>query len=88
MFLPPKRIDLKVSFFQKYWEIRTFVQIYHCLPFIIYYCIDIIWMLASFFTNLPVNKAYTTCYLIYRVDLGYIWSLNSDLRKHSVLDIY
>ena len=38
-------------------------------------------------TILPVKKSDTVCYLIYCVDLGYIWSLKSDLSRHAVLDI-
>ena len=35
----------------------------------------------------PVEKEDTIYYLNYCVDLGNIWSLNSDLSRHTVLDI-
>ena len=36
-------------FYLSQYCLRTFFQIYHCLPFLIYYCIVIIWMLAGFY---------------------------------------
>ena len=50
---------------------------------------------VRYFTNMhlgflmiwTVKKIDTTCNIIYCVDLVYIWSLKSDLRRHTVLDI-
>ena len=50
---------------------------------------------VSYFTNiycvflydLTSEKTDTTCELIYCVDLGFIWLLNSDLSIYTVLDI-
>ena len=41
----------------------------------------------GFFKNWPVNKEDTMCKIIYSVDKGYIWWLNSDEIRHVVLDI-
>ena len=40
---------------------------------------------SHYFILWPVNKSYTKCQLIYRVDLWYICSLRSDLSRHYVL---
>ena len=44
-------------------------------------------MILVCFTIWMVNKAGNICYSIYWFHLGYIWSLCSDLSRHSVLPI-
>ena len=42
---------------------------------------------SVFWNDLTSKKPDTICFLIYCVDLGYIWSLKSDLIRNSVLAI-
>ena len=61
---------------------------------VIYECLNMTHCVRCFtkihldcFMILPVTKSDTMSELIYCVDCGYIWSLKSDLIKHSLLGI-
>ena len=61
-----------------------------CLSFCAWHCTmtGILLWCIQFFINWTVNKELTRCKQIYWSHMGYIWSLNNDLFRHSVIYIY